>query len=103
MLRVEMHDCINGFIIRLGGRFSALSAEHLKTLVALGRTSMRLFIDLTHVTSVDPAGEAVLFWLGRTGYTFIATSPYSFEVCRRLDLPVASRTTGTIAALGCSR
>jgi len=91
MLRVEMHDCINAFIIRIDGRFTGDCAAQLRMLVTLCNTPMRLLIDLTEVTSIDSGGEAVLFWLGHVGYHFIGESPYVAEVCRRLRLPAGRK------------
>jgi hypothetical protein len=103
MLRVEMHDCVNAFIIRIDGPFTGECAGQLRTLVALCNTPMRLLIDLTEVTAIDSAGEAVLFWLGNVGYQFIAQSPYAADVCRRLDLNQVRKTSARVRAKSYAR
>ena len=91
MLRVEMHDSSNAFIIRLEGRFTGEGAEHVRTLVTRCHTEMRLVVDLTEVTFVDAVGEEVLSFLKRVEAEFVADTAYTFDVCERLHLPLARK------------
>ncbi|HXZ30733.1 MAG TPA: hypothetical protein VEH30_00510 [Terriglobales bacterium] len=91
MLRVEMHDSSNAFIISLEGRFTGEGAEHVRTLVTRCHTEIRLVVDLTEVTFIDAVGEEVLSFLKRLGAEFVADTAYTLDVCERLHLPPARK------------
>lgn len=93
MLRVEMHDAANVFLIKLQGRFAGEDAEHIQSLVARSNISLRLVVDLTDVTFVDSAGENALQFFGRMGAEFVAANSYALDVCERLHLPLAADRT----------
>jgi len=93
MLRVEMHDSVNAFIMRLEGRFTGHGADHVRTLVARCHTEMRLVVDLSEVTFIDAVGEEVLSFLKRLGAEFVADTSYTLDVCERLHLPLARKST----------
>lgn len=89
MLRVEMHDAANAVVMKLEGRFIAEYAEYAQSLVTRCKIDMKLVVDLTEVTAVDPVGEEVLSFLGRLGAEFVADNVYARYLCERLQLPVA--------------
>ncbi len=91
MVRVEIRDSINAFVIRVEGRFVGHDAEQIGKLVARFHSELRLVLDLTRLTSIDPAGETTLLTLLPVGARFIADSPYSLCVCERLGLPLFRR------------
>ena len=99
MLRVEMHDSINAFIIRLQGRFTGEGANHLRTLVPHLPREMRLVIDLAETTFVDAVGEEALVFLKRLGALFIGETSFSLNVCDRLHLPLHRRQPQHMSAL----
>ncbi len=67
MLRIEMYDAAHSWVMRLEGRLTAEYANQVETAVTRCQTSMRLAVDMTEVTFVDSAGEAVLGRLKRVG------------------------------------
>ncbi len=89
MLRVEMHQSVNALTIQLEGRFTAHSAEHVRTLVTHTRIDNKLVIDVTEVMFIDAIGEEVLSFLKRLGAEFIAETSYALDACERLRLPIA--------------
>jgi hypothetical protein len=48
-----------------------------------------LVVDLTDVTFIDSAGEAVLSFFSRLGAKFVALDAYMLDVCERLHLALA--------------
>ncbi len=86
MLRFEMHDSINAFIVRLEGRFTSDEADQVRMLVMRCRVEMRLVVDLTEITSTDAVGEEVLWFLNSLGAKFVARTSCSLDVCERLHL-----------------
>lgn len=95
MLRVEMHDAVNAFLVKLQGRFTGDDAEHIQSLVTRSNIAMRLVVDLTDVTFVDPVGENVLQLFGRMGAEFIANNSYALDICVRLGLRLAASRRAT--------
>jgi anti-anti-sigma regulatory factor len=93
MLRVETQELDGAVICRLEGRFTAEQAEHVRMLVTRCHTTTRLVVDLTEVMYVDAIGEDVLLLLKKMGAQFLADTSYSKDVCERLDLPRASRSS----------
>ena len=91
MLRVEMRDSINTFILRLEGRLTGEDAEHVRILVMRCHNEWRLIVDLTEVMFVDAVGEEVLSFLRRFGAEFVADTAYTLDVCERLHLPLARK------------
>ena len=89
MLRVEIQDTENSLILALEGRFTDGAAENTRTLMTRCREGMRLIVDLTEVTFVDPAGEEVLSFFGRFGAEFVAQTSYALDICERLHLRLA--------------
>ncbi len=91
MLRVEMHDAVNAFVVKLQGRFTGDDADHIRSLVTRSNITLRLLVDLTDVTFIDSVGESALQFFGRMGAEFIATNSYALDICERLGLPLARR------------
>jgi len=89
MLRVEMHDSSDAFIIRLEGRLTGDGADHVRSLVTRCQTDKNLVVDLKDVTFIDVIGEQVLALLKRLRAEFIADTSYVLDVCERLHLPLA--------------
>jgi anti-anti-sigma regulatory factor len=85
MLRVELRDSL----LKLEGRLTGADAEHVRALMTRSYAGPRMVVDLTEVTFVDSVGEAVLSLLGRLGAEFMTETAYSFDVCERLQLPLA--------------
>ena len=88
MLRAEIRDSGDTLILELEGRFTGHDAEQTRTLAARCASRGTLFVDLTEVVFIDPAGEEVLSFLGQLGAEFIAPNSYVLDVCDRLNLPV---------------
>ena len=88
MLRVEMHHATNVVVMKLEGRLVGEYAEYTRSLVTRCNTDMKLVVDLTEVTAVDPAGEEVLKYFGGLGAEFIADNAYMRYLVERLNLPV---------------
>ncbi len=91
MVRVEIRDSINAFIIRVQGRFAGGEAEQIGTLVVRFHTEMQLVVDLTHLTSIDSVGETTLLTFKSLGARFIAGHGYCLRACERLGLPLFRR------------
>jgi hypothetical protein len=89
MLRVEIRDSADTWILRLEGRFTGDDAEHTRTLTTRLAPRERLLVDLTEVVFVDALGEEVLSFLGQVGAEFVAPNSYLLDVCERLNLRVA--------------
>ena len=89
MLRAEMQDRENGLIVRLEGRLTGKGAEEVRRLMARCNSEKELVVDLTDVTFIDSAGEAVLSFFSRLGARFVALDAYMLDVCERLHLPLA--------------
>jgi hypothetical protein len=86
MFRVETHHGVDAVVMKLEGQLRGDYAEYARTLVSSCDTRVRLILDLTDVTFVDPAGEDVLTLFGRFGAEFIADNAYSRDLCERLNL-----------------
>ena len=91
MLRVEIHDSVNVSSIRVEGRLTKESADHLRTLATRCSAETRLVIDLTELLFVDAVGEDALSFFKRLGAEFVAETSYSLDVCERLHLPLARK------------
>ena len=89
MLRVELHDSL----LKLEGRLTGEAAEHVRALMTCTYMEPRMVVDVTEVTFVDSAGEAVLSFFGRLGAKFVAETAYASDVCERLQLPIAQNGT----------
>jgi hypothetical protein len=98
MLRVEMHDAINAFLVKLQGRFTGDDAEHARSLVTRSNTTLRIIVDLTDVIFVDEVGENALQLFSRMGAEFIASNSYALDICERLHLPLAANRTSRVIA-----
>src|SRR5262245_4932328 len=85
MLRVQLHDSL----LKLEGRLTGEAAEHVRALMTCTYMEPRMVVDVTEVTFVDSAGEAVLSLLGRLGAEFVAETAYASDVCERLELPIS--------------
>jgi hypothetical protein len=84
MLRVELRDSL----LKLEGRLTGEDAEHIRALMTSSYIATTV-VDLTEITFVDSLGETVLSLLGRLGAEFVAETAYAFDVCERLQLPLA--------------
>ena len=103
MLRVEICDSANSLSLKLEGRFTGVDAENTRTLITRCREGVRLVIDLTDVTFIDPVGEEVLSFFGRFGTEFVAQTSYTLDICERLHLRIArdgASDTNTSGASG---
>jgi hypothetical protein len=96
MLRAEMQDSEKGLMVRLEGRFTGDDAEHVRMLVTRRNIEGQLLVDLTEVTFIDSVGEATLSFLSRLGAKFVAEDAYVLDVCKRLYLPLARKTTAPL-------
>jgi hypothetical protein len=85
MLRVELRDSL----LKLEGRLTGHDAEHIRALTTCSYMGPTMVVDVTEVTFVDSVGETVLSLLGRMGAEFVAETAYAFDVCERLQLPLA--------------
>lgn len=94
MLRVEINDSAETLCLKLQGRLVGEDAKNTRLLMARHRAGMRLVIDLTEVTFIDPVGEDVLSFFGEFRAEFIAETSYSRYICERLNLPVSSSELG---------
>jgi hypothetical protein len=102
MLRVEIRDSANSLSLKLEGRFTGDDAENTRALIRRCREGMRLVVDLTDVTFIDPVGEEVLSFFGWFGTEFVASTSYTLDVCERLHLRLA-RDGASANTLGASR
>ena len=91
MLRVQIRDASNTFLVKIEGKFSGEDAEYVQTLMARSNTGADLVIDITDVTFVDPTGEIVLKFFRRLGAVFVAENSYSRFMCERLQLPLKGK------------
>jgi hypothetical protein len=91
MLRVVFQEVGNIRTMRLEGRFVGPFAEDARDLVTRCKIPLRLVVNLSEVTFVDPVGEEMLSWLARIGGEFVAENSYPLDVCERLHLPLASK------------
>src|SRR5208337_612 len=86
MLRI---DLLGTATLQMSGRMAEGCREEVETFVGSHRDLPSMVVDLSEVTYVDRAGEAVLCWLGQRGAKFAADNPYVFHVCERLHLSIA--------------
>ena len=70
------------------GQFVLDFAEHARMLIGDSTLPSKVIVDLSEVDYVDAVGEKVLLWFKEIGATFTAESPYSQDVCERLQLPI---------------
>ncbi len=103
MLRVEIYDSANNLSLKLEGRFTGEDAENTRTLITRCREGMRLVVDLTDVTFIDPVGEEVLAFFGRFGTQFVAQTSYTLDICERLHLRLARDGASNTNTSGASR
>ncbi len=96
MLRAEMQHSDKALTIRLEGRLAGDDAEHVRILLTRIAMERELVVDLREVTFIDPAGEAMLSFFGRLGAKFVAEDVYTWDVCKRLNLPLARNGKGKI-------
>ena len=89
MLRVEVDDSANTLSLKLQGRLVGEEAKNARTLMTRYRAGIRLVVDLSEITFVDPVGEDLLSFFGRFGADFIAETSYASYICERLHLHVA--------------
>jgi hypothetical protein len=95
MFRVETEFEAGVAVMRIEGQLVGEYAEHTRVLLAAYSRAKRLLVDLTEVTLVDAAGEAVLSLFAACGAEFTAENLYSRSFCERLHLPLArSRRAG---------
>jgi hypothetical protein len=91
MLRVQIRDASNTFLMTIKGRFSGEDAAFVQTLMARCHTSLDFVIDITDVTLVDSTGEAALTLFKRLGAVFVADNSSSLHVCERLQLSLSDK------------
>lgn len=91
MLRVQIRDASNKFLVKIEGRFSGDDAEYVQTLMARFNPTLDLVVDITDVTFADTSGEAALRFLKRLGAVFVAENSYSRFMCERLQLPLSGK------------
>ena len=103
MLRVEIRDSAKSLSLKLEGRFTGGDAENTRTLITRCREGMRLVVDLTDVTFIDPLGEEALSFFGRFGAEFAASTSYTLDVCERLHLRLARDGASDTDTSGASR
>lgn len=89
MLRVEIGDFANSLKLKLEGRLTGVDAENTRALIRHCREGMKLVVDLTDLTFIDPVGEEVLAFFGRFGAEFLASTSYALDACERLNLRLA--------------
>lgn len=99
MLRAEIQNLDRDLVIVLEGRLAGEDAEQVRMLVTRRNIENRLLVDLTGVTFIDSVGEAALSFFGRLGAKFIAQDVYLLDVCKRLNLHLASESQ---AERGCT-
>lgn len=88
MLRVEFRETSRVIMIRIEGRFVGGFAKNLRDLVARCRIPSEIVMDMSEVTLIDSVGEDVLSWFRRIGLKFVADTPYTLDICERLNLPL---------------
>ena len=103
MLRVEIRDSANSLSLKLEGRFTGDDAENTRALMTRYREGIRLVVDLTDVTFIDPVGEEVLAFFGRFGTQFVAQTSYTLDICERLHLRLARDGASNTNTSGASR
>jgi ABC-type transporter Mla MlaB component len=86
MLRI---DLLGTATLRMSGRMAEGCREVVETFVGSHAVLPSMVVDLSEVTYVDRAGEAVLCWLGQREAKFTADNPYVLHVCERLHLSLA--------------
>lgn len=92
MLRVQIRDASNRFLIKIEGRLSGEYADSIQaTMIAHLNTSLDLVVDMTDVTFVDASGEVALTFFKRLGAVFVAENSYSRYICERLRLPLSGK------------
>ncbi len=89
MLRI---DLLGTATLRMSGRMAEGCREEVEAFVGSHGDLPGMVVDLSEVTYVDRAGEAVLCWLGQRGAKFAADNPYVLHVCERLRLSIAEES-----------
>jgi len=95
MFRAELKQLANGSVLKMEGRLVGDWANEAKSLLSNGPVPKGLIVDVTEVSYVDLVGEQVLTWLGSVGARFVAKAAYAAGMCKRLNLPIHSKTTAT--------
>jgi len=89
MFRAEIHEIMQRPVLKLEGKLIGDWAEEARSLVSTTSVPKGLIVDITDVSYVDAAGEAILSWFSSIGARFIADAIYAAAVCEQLQLVLA--------------
>ena len=89
MFRAEIREIMQRPVLKLEGKLVGDWAEEARSLVSKTSVPKGLIVDITDVSYVDAAGEAILSWFNSIGARFIDDAIYAAAVCEQLQLVLA--------------
>jgi hypothetical protein len=92
MFRVQISESPGAINLKVAGKFVSHFVEDATRFLSCHKGRARVTVDISEISFVDFCGERALNWMRVAGATFVAKTPYSLRVCRRLRLPVRSAT-----------
>ena len=97
MLCIEYQELASSLTLRMEGWLVGHYAEDARSFISRSNVPRKFFVDVSGLAFVDPLGEQVLSWLERIGARFVADRDYSRNVCERLRLPLARKSTDSVS------
>ena len=92
MFRVQILENRAAIRLKVAGMFVRNFVEEAQQFVASREAPEKVTVDISEISFVDFYGEKALKWMRSIGAMFIAESPYSLRICKRLHLPVVSKS-----------
>ena len=89
MFDVDIIETRGAIRVTIAGRFVRDFVEEGKRFMYGRRGPVDVTVNISGISFVDFYGEKALTWMRMMGAKFVACSPYSLRICRRLHLPVA--------------
>ncbi len=91
MFRVQILENRSAIRLKVAGTFVRNFVDEAQQFVASRKAPEKVTVDISEISFVDFYGEKALNWMRLMGARFIAESPYSLRICKRLHLPVVSK------------
>lgn len=92
MFRVQIFENCSAIRLKVAGTFVRNFVDNAQQFIARRKAPAKVTVDMSEISFVDFHGEKALRWMGLIGAKFIAESPYSLRICKRLHLPVVSKS-----------
>ncbi len=90
MFDVDIIETRGAIRVTIAGKFVSHFVEDAKRFMGGRKAPTEITVDISKISFVDFCGEKALTWMRLIGAKFVACSPYSLRICKRLHLPVVS-------------